>query len=177
MTGEIGKLNTARRRAVSVSAADFMREDLIAPGVLRLQPAVEGVSLSQWAETNKLSLLEKLQTTGAILFRGFDPLSIESFEQLLTNLSGELVDYSYRSTPRNLVSGKIYTSTHYPAHQTIALHNEMSYARQWPVMIGFFCVQPAGDGGETPLADSREVYRRVPAEIRVEFIRKQVMYV
>ena len=175
MAPEIGKLNTARRKAVSVS--DFMREDLVAPGVVRLQPAVEGVSLSQWVETNKQSVLEKLQTTGAILFRGFDLLSIESFEQVLTNLSGELVDYSYRSTPRNVVSGKIYTSTHYPAHQTIALHNEMSYSRQWPMIIGFFCVQPAGEGGETPLADSRRVFAQIDPEISEEFIRKQVMYV
>jgi alpha-ketoglutarate-dependent taurine dioxygenase len=177
MAPEIGKLNSARRKAVSLSAADFMREDLVAPGVIQLQPAVEGVSLRQWAETNKQSVLEKLQTTGAILFRGFDLLSIESFEQLLTTLSGKLVDYSYRSTPRNQVSGKIYTTTHYPAHQTIALHNEMSYSRQWPMIIGFFCVQPAGEGGETPLADSRRVFAQIDPEIREEFIRKQVMYV
>jgi alpha-ketoglutarate-dependent taurine dioxygenase len=175
MAPEIGKLNNARRKAVSV--ADFMREDVAAPGVIRLQPAVEGVSLRQWLETNQQSVLEKLQTTGAILFRGFDTLSIEAFEQLLTNLSGELVDYSYRSTPRNQVSGKIYTSTHYPAHQTIALHNEMSYSRQWPMIIGFYCVQPAGEGGETPLADSRRVFAQIDPEIREEFTRKQVMYV
>lgn len=177
MAPEIGKLNSACRKAVSLSAANFMHEELVAPGVIRLQPAVEGVSLRQWAETNKQSVLEKLQTTGAILFRGFDLLTIESFEQLLTGLSGELVDYSYRSTPRNEVSGKIYTSTHYPAHQTIALHNEMSYSRQWPMIIGFLCVQPAVDGGETPLADSRRVFAQIDPEIRKEFIRKQVMYV
>jgi alpha-ketoglutarate-dependent taurine dioxygenase len=175
MPTEIGKLNSARRKAVSVS--DFMGEALAAPGVIKWQPAVEGVSLSQWLETNKQSVLDKLHTTGAVLFRGFDLLSIEAFEQLLTNLSGELVDYSYRSTPRNQVSGKIYTSTHYPAHQTIALHNEMSYSRQWPTIIGFFCVQPAAVGGETPLADSRRVFAQIDPEIRKEFIRKQVMYV
>lgn len=175
MAPEIGKLNSVRRKAVS--AADFMRETTAAPGVIQLQPAVEGVSLLQWLETNKSSVLEKLQTTGAVLFRGFDQLSIETFEQLLTKLSGQLVDYSYRSTPRNQVSGKIYTSTHYPAHQTIALHNEMSYSRQWPMTIGFFCVQPAGEGGETPLADSRKIFAKIDPEIREEFIRKQVMYV
>jgi alpha-ketoglutarate-dependent taurine dioxygenase len=170
-------LNSARRKAVSVSAAGFMREDVVAPGVIQLQPAVEGVSLCHWVATHKQSVLGKLQMTGAILFRGFDLLSIEAFEQLLTSLSGELVDYSYRSTPRNQVSGKIYTSTHYPAHQTIALHNEMSYSRQWPMIIGFFCLQPAGEGGETPLADSRRVFAQIDPEIRKEFISKQVMYV
>jgi len=171
----IEKLNTARRKPVS--AANFIREDLVAPGVIRLQPSIEGVSLLQWLETNRQSVLDKLHTTGAVLCRGFDLLSIETFEQLLTSLSGELLDYSYRSTPRNQVSGKIYTSTHYPAHQTIALHNEMSYSRQWPMIIGFFCVQPAAEGGETPLADSRKVFAQIDPEIREEFTRKQVMYV
>src|SRR4051794_34183427 len=115
MPPEFGKPNSVRRKPVNLSAADFMREVTVAPGVIQLQPPVDGVSLCQWAETNKQSVLDKLQMTGAVLFRGFDLLSIEGFEQLLTNLSGELVDYSYRSTPRNQVSGKIYTSTHYPA--------------------------------------------------------------
>ena len=70
MAPEIGKLNSVRRKAVS--AADFMRETTAAPGVIQLQPAVEGVSLLQWLETNKSSVLEKLQTTGAVHFRGFD---------------------------------------------------------------------------------------------------------
>jgi alpha-ketoglutarate-dependent taurine dioxygenase len=177
MKSEIGNLKTARRKALSLSGEDSVRETLIADGLIQFRPAVEGLSLSQWVETNKQSVLDRLQTTGAVLFRNFDLLSIPHFEQLLTNLSGELVDYSYRSTPRNQVSGKIYTSTHYPAHQTIVLHNEMSYTRQWPMVIGFFCVQPASEGGETPIVDSRRVFAQIDTAIKEEFIRKQVMYV
>ena len=173
----IGKFKTARRKPLSLAAEDFVRETAIAEGLIQFRPDIEGLSLSQWTESNKQSVLDKLQTAGAVLFRGFDLLSISDFEQLLTNLSGQLVDYSYRSTPRDQVSGKIYTSTHYPAHQTIALHNEMSYSRQWPMIIGFFCVQPAPEGGETPIADSRRVFEQIDPAIREEFIRKQVMYV
>jgi alpha-ketoglutarate-dependent taurine dioxygenase len=45
------------------------------------------------------------------------------------------------------------------------------------MIIGFYCVQPAGEGGETPLADSRRVFAQIDPEIREEFTRKQVMYV
>jgi alpha-ketoglutarate-dependent taurine dioxygenase len=45
------------------------------------------------------------------------------------------------------------------------------------MMIGFFCVQPAAEGGETPIADSRRVFEQIDPAIREEFIRKQVMYV
>jgi len=53
----------------------------------------------------------------------------------------------------------------------------MSYSRQWPMIIGFFCVQPAVEGGETPIADSRRVFAQIDPAIKEEFIRKQVMYV
>jgi hypothetical protein len=45
------------------------------------------------------------------------------------------------------------------------------------MIIGFFCVQPASEGGETPIADSRRVFAQIDPAIREEFIGKQVMYV
>jgi alpha-ketoglutarate-dependent taurine dioxygenase len=43
--------------------------------------------------------------------------------------------------------------------------------------ILFCCLKPAEQGGETPIVDSRQVYARLPAEIREEFSMKQIMYV
>jgi len=60
---------------------------------------------------------------------------------------------------------------------TIPLHNEMSYTREWPGMLGFFCVEPAPEGGETPIADSRRVFNSIAPAIRENFISKGVMYV
>jgi alpha-ketoglutarate-dependent taurine dioxygenase len=140
-------------------------------------PAIEGLSLTQWARENVELIKARLRTVGAVLLRGFKLPTVEEFEEGLNIVAGDLVEYSYRSTPRAQVSGKIYTSTEYPAHQTIPLHNEMSYTRQWPMILGFFCMRPAEEGGETPLADSRKVFARIDPEIRDRFIRRQVRYV
>lgn len=43
--------------------------------------------------------------------------------------------------------------------------------------IWFYSVLTAQSGGQTPIADSREIYRRVPARIRQRFIDKGLMYV
>jgi hypothetical protein len=43
--------------------------------------------------------------------------------------------------------------------------------------IFFGCVQPAEQGGETPIADSRKVYERLDLGIRRRFADKGVMYV
>ena len=74
------------------------------------------------------------------------------------------------------VQRQVYTSTEYPPHQHIPLHNEQAYTREWPMKIWFYCGQAPEEGGYTPIADSREVYRRIPACIREHFNRKQVMY-
>ena len=144
---------------------------------LLIEPALHGVSLPEWAGSNREFIKQRLQRHGAILFRGFNLSSVDEFELLLRSVAGDLLEYSYRSTPRTQVSGRIYTSTEYPAHQTIPLHNEMSYTRSWPMMLGFFCLEVAAEGGETPIADSRRVFSLIDPAVRDRFARKQVMYV
>ena len=71
----------------------------------------------------------------------------------------------------------VYTATEYPAHQIIPLHNEQSYTLQWPLNIWFHCVVAPQEGGETPIADSRRIYRRIPVAIRQHFESKKLLYV
>ncbi len=169
----------AKRKAIHASDA-LIRERLLDPekGLpLLIEPATHGVSLPDWAANNREFIRQRLQRHGGILFRGFNLSSVDEFELLLRSLTGELLEYSYRSTPRTQVSGRIYTSTEYPAHQTIPLHNEMSYTRHWPGILGFFCVEVAPEGGETPIADSRKVFNLIDPAVRDRFAHKQVMYV
>jgi alpha-ketoglutarate-dependent taurine dioxygenase len=118
-----------------------------------------------------------LLDSGAVLFRGFDVGTAEAFERTVVSFSRELVDYTYRSTPRTQERDRIYTSTEYPPDQEILLHNENSYATRWPLRLWFCCIEPAAAGGETPLADSRRVYRRIDPSIRDRFARLGVLYV
>lgn len=113
---------------------------------------------------------------GAVLLRGTGVTTEEDFEQLARTATPNLLDYDYASTPRSRVRGKVYTSTEYPPEQSIPLHNEMAYAATWPELLWFCCLQPAASGGATPIADSREVYRRIPSSVRESFERKGVLY-
>ena len=184
-TALIGDLETAiRRHHAAFNAAAETRSHLKAPGAERRQPLpllvqAEGsnTSLVEWLPSNREELSAKLLKHGGILFRGFAIQSAQQFEEVIGTVSGRLLDYTYRSTPRTVVSRKIYTSTEYPPHQTIPLHNENSYTRDWPMKIWFFSRVCAATGGETPIADSRRVYRRIPREVRERFERKGVMYV
>jgi acyl-CoA synthetase (AMP-forming)/AMP-acid ligase II/alpha-ketoglutarate-dependent taurine dioxygenase len=170
----------ARRKAVDVSPTDLVRLTTLAPGqafpVLAV-PAVPGVDLAGWVRANRPLLAQKLLAEGGVLFRGFGIKSVPQFEEVVRALSEELLDYTYRSTPRTQVSGNVYTSTEFPADQEIPLHNEMSYASSWPRKIWFCCLKAAEQGGETPLADSRKVYARLRPEVRDKYRRLGVRYV
>lgn len=174
------KLNLVQRKLVSTSVDDLVREEQLLPDrelPVKLEPATEGVSLLEWVRQSRERIDSMLLRHGGILFRGFGVESLERFEEIVRVTSGELMQYTYRSTPRSEVAGRIYTSTEYPADQWIPMHNEMSYTSEWPLRIAFFCVRAAEHGGETPIADSRRVYQRIHPEVRARFAEKGVMYV
>lgn len=138
---------------------------------------VERRSLADYLTASRQYAETVLPVSGGLLFRGLPIRSVSDFETFVSGFTSSLVSYEFGSTPRSQVQRQVYTSTEYPPHQHIPLHNEQAYTREWPMKIWFYCGQAPEEGGYTPIADSREVYRRIPARIRERFIRKQVMYV
>jgi alpha-ketoglutarate-dependent taurine dioxygenase len=173
-------LGSTRRKSIRLSQADLVEATYLGPekkAPLLLQPAVDGVNLIAWVESNHSVLEKELLKHGAVLFRGFDLQSVETFERLAKAVSSELMQYGERSSPRTQVSGRIYTSTDHPADQHIVMHNEQSYTLNWPMKIWFYCFQPAQSGGRTPIADSRQIFNCLERRMVEEFERKQVLYV
>jgi len=130
----------------------------------------------EWITENKSLLNNYLVKYGGILLRNFNISSISEFNRLVQSFSPDLLDYVYRSTPRTRLGGKIYTATEYPADRTIPLHNENAYSRSWPNKIFFFSVIVASEGGETPIADSRKVYKNIDSQIKNKFEEYGIMY-
>ncbi|WKN24382.1 TauD/TfdA family dioxygenase [Azotobacter vinelandii] len=142
-----------------------------------VQAPEPGVNLLEAFAELKPLVDRYLLDCGGILFRGFQVAGIEDFREFAAAFGHPLLRYEFGSTPRTNVASGIYTSTEYPAHQAIPLHNEQAYTLEWPLKIWFYSVIPAETGGETPIADSREIYRRIPLRIRERFIEKKLMYV
>ncbi len=137
----------------------------------------ENHSLAEYRDAVEQMVSAHLSTVGGLLFRGFPIESVADFEAFVRMISPELASYEFGSTPRSQVHNQIYTSTEYPPHQHIPLHNEQAYTTEWPMKIWFYCAQSSPEGGYTPIADSREVYRNIPLRIRERFVEKGVMYV
>lgn len=144
---------------------------------LVVSPQSSGASLADARDELSGLLERRLPECGGLLFRGFEVGGIHGFHSFSESFGHPLLVYEFGSTPRSNVAKGIYTSTEYPAHQTIPLHSEQAYTLSWPMKIWFHCVISAQSGGETPIADNRRIYQAIPVSIRERFSSKGLMYV
>ncbi|HET9956591.1 MAG TPA: amino acid adenylation domain-containing protein [Polyangiaceae bacterium] len=156
-----------------VSTRNYWPDD---PLILLVTPRAPGVNLADWIREQRQLVQQRLSEQGAILFRGFDVSDAADFEALCLAMSPRLEEYQQASTPRSRVRERIYTSTEYPASESIMLHNELSYSHCWPGKIWFYCHTPPAAQGATPLASGRALLARLDREVRDAFERKGVMY-
>lgn len=171
-------LKDLKAAPVSVPRGELVRASLLeggAPLPLVFGPRVADVDLAEWAGANQSLIREKLHAHGALLFRGFSVGSARDFERLALAVCSELYAENGEH-PRTSVSGQVYTPVFYPRDKHLLWHNENSFNETWPAKIIFCCLKPAEAGGETPVVDSREVYKALPASVRVKFEEKGVMY-
>ncbi|MEL7005622.1 MAG: TauD/TfdA family dioxygenase [Bacteroidota bacterium] len=136
-----------------------------------------GADLNAYIIGEKERLNGLLLDYGGILFRNFEVRQTRAFRKVAETWSKHQVNYFDQTSPRSLIDTKIYTSTDHPSDQVIHMHNELSYSFEWPLQIIFFCEQPAENGGETPIADSRGMLEHISNETLDRFSDKGVMYI
>lgn len=146
---------------------------LVEPGGAAEAPAER---LGRWLREERPWVEEHVRRHGGLLLRGFDVGGAAQFGEVCRAMGSELMAYTGGESPRSRVAGEVYTSTEYPAHLEISLHNEMSYAREWPRWLFFFCLRPASSGGETHLADGRTLLARIAPEVHERFALRGVRY-
>lgn len=135
------------------------------------------VSLADWMAANRQVISDVLAEQGAILFQGFDIHEPEQFDEAFTAFCGRTEEYMNQTSPRSKVFKNVYTSTNQPSDQQILMHTENSYASTWTRFIAFCCLEPALEGGATPIADERKLIEFLKPETVNKFREKQVMYV
>lgn len=133
-------------------------------------------SLCEWAAGSRDEIAGWLNGAGVVLLRGFSIASAEDFRKACAAISPELQNYVGGDSPRHSVTDQVYTSTEYPAHAEVLLHNELSYAGWSPDRVFFCCLIPSETGGETHIADGREIYAGLDPQVRARFESKGVTY-
>ena len=136
----------------------------------------DNITAADWLIEHHTCAVAALTKHGAILLRGFDVGTPYQLEQAIVAVDGAPMNYLENTSPRSTLSGEIKTSTDHPADQTIEMHCEQSYSRIFPLHLFLACVQPANNGGETPIADTRRVLEAIPQDIRSMLGAKGYLY-
>ncbi len=148
------------------------------PLVLSPEAASEGSVdfLVEWLGQERQKLTRRLETVGAVLFRGFDVTDAAEFEEVVRAFQPTLRSYVEGQSQRERISDKIYNSTYYPASERITLHNELSYTQCPPRNLFFCCATAAADGGETPIVDCRRLLRALGSGVLEAFRGRGILY-
>jgi alpha-ketoglutarate-dependent taurine dioxygenase len=170
-----------KRQTVKLDSRDWVNIEPLFPDSeipLQIRPKMPDVDLAAWAAMQTGFIDQLLLRSRALLFRGFSDISVEAFEKFVMSTSdGKLLEYKDRTTPRETKGNRVYTSTVHPQNERINPHNEGTYWVRWPMRLFFCCQVASPEGGETPIADVRNVYRRLRPEVLDKFAERQMMLV
>ncbi|MEU1350925.1 TauD/TfdA family dioxygenase [Streptomyces sp. NPDC005775] len=137
----------------------------ITPADTGTEPTARGLAghLNSLPDLGGLLAREK-----ALVFRGFGVGRAE-LDEVMDLLLPNRLAYVHGNSPRTKVGSNVYTSTEYPAEFSISMHNEMSYAHQWPARLLFFCETAPLTGGATPVIDGTRWLGCLDPEVRDAF--------
>ncbi|MEU1818958.1 TauD/TfdA family dioxygenase [Streptomyces roseifaciens] len=116
-----------------------------------------------WLASVAAELRARLHEHGALYLRGLPLTGVEDFAKVRDILLPRRTPYREKATPRSDFGDDVYSSTDLPPAQAIRMHNENSYTLTFPGLLMFACLTAPEEGGATPVADVREVLRRMPA--------------
>lgn len=176
------RVATVRRRTAGSAAHELVRWTRLfrqAKLPWLCEPAVAGVSLPEWAAGHRDEINQCLLESGSILFRGFAVASAAYFNRCVEAMSDSALEYQFRASPRTRIQEdlNVYTSTDYPAVESIFPHNEHSYSPVFPLHIFLYCETPATTGGETPIGSTRTLLANIHPDVRDAFARRGITYV
>lgn len=166
---------TGRCRISGMQPRPYYRDKTL-PWLIQAECDSGPTALALWARRNRTQVDRWIHDAGVLLFRGFGVTSAGAFREVCAAVSPDLRSYVGGDSPRQGVADRVYTSTEYPAQLEVLLHNELSYAGWSPDRVFFGCLEPAGSGGETQIADGREIYRRIDPRVRRRFEERGLTY-
>lgn len=133
------------------------------------------VGAARWLGGHRDQVDAELRKFGAVRLDGFGLDEVSAFEELAIVSCAEL----YRGNPEHTsvsASGNVQTPVPYSARRKLLWHNENTFNDKWPGRLLFGCATVPDSGGETPLVDTRIVYRALPGSIISRFAEFGITY-
>jgi len=171
----LAKNNTTRLSNSIENAITFLSDNTL-PAVL----SAENINLTldqlleqQYDELQKLTL-----QYGAVLLRGFPLKNAADFSEFIRKFyrGEEAFSQTGLAAARRKIDTLVSEATTLASHVMLPMHNEMAYQNRHPRELVFFCETPAAQGGQTPIADMRQVKKALSPDDVAELKEKGVTY-
>jgi alpha-ketoglutarate-dependent taurine dioxygenase len=124
-----------------------------------------------WAAQHRDALRALVTEHGAVLVRGLglrDAAEVGVvFQRLATGLMTEKEAFAARKT----YSDGVYSSSKWPQNQPMCMHQELSYALEFPGLMMFACLGAPTRDGATGVADASTVLGALPTDLVGRFER------
>lgn len=116
-----------------------------------------------WLDSRRDDLTHRLNSTGALLLRGFPVRSAGDFDRVVRVFDWPNFPYSdsLSNAVRRNMTERVFTANEAPADVAIYLHHEMAQTPVFPERLLFFCETAPDSGGATPLCRSDILLERL----------------
>jgi alpha-ketoglutarate-dependent taurine dioxygenase len=119
-----------------------------------------------WVARHRTTLDRLIERHGGIVLRGFPIVTSEDFGAVSGCFPVFTGSYQGGAAARRPITKGVYEATQRTGDQTIPIHQEMFYLRDYPSRIAFFARRVAEKGGETIIANMRAITAALPPVIR-----------
>ncbi|MBA2652544.1 MAG: TauD/TfdA family dioxygenase [Tatlockia sp.] len=162
----------------------ILSEEEEMPLVIEAKSATDTQFLQEFLRSNSAQILDDIAKYGAVLLRGFDVNSDESFEKTVLSIQGlQGISDAFMSEEGRVhvdnLKYVLHTNSVYKTGGTLYLggfHSENYYSPDVPAYICFFCRKPSSLGGETGLINMEKIYQILDENLKNK-LRKNSYFV
>ncbi|MEU7650205.1 TauD/TfdA family dioxygenase [Streptomyces huasconensis] len=123
----------------------------------------------RWLAEHRDEIRARVAEHGAVRVRGLGLADRAAAGAAIRAVLGEPLTEREGFAPRETYAEGVYSSSEWPPDQPMCMHNELSYAVEFPALMAFACLTAPTQGGVTALADTRAVLAELPARLVARF--------
>jgi alpha-ketoglutarate-dependent taurine dioxygenase len=141
----------------------------------RIGQQITNIGNANILELDLEEIISLFKSYGVLLFRGFEN-NADIFKEFSNLLSTNFIDYAGGAFVRRVINGDKTLLSVNDFQFEIKLHGEMYYQKNIPLMVWFFCANPASQNGETTVCDGRAFFNQISSPTKELFDNKKLKF-
>lgn len=141
----------------------------------RMGQQINNSSCASILELDLEQIINLFKDYGVLLFRKFEA-DVDIFKKFSNSLSTDFMDYAGGAFVRRVINEDKTLLSVNDYQFEIKLHGEMYYQKNIPLLLWFFCANPAVKDGQTTICDGREFYHEISSSTKELFQQQKLKF-